>query len=79
MLMAGSLLMTLSMISWVFAAQNVNLGLLVGPRYGPYRVWRWAFHHILFHRCGRSVDSRDLSVARGMNGTMMTVGMLTGI
>lgn len=78
MLITGSLLMTLSMVSWVFAAQNVNLGLVIlglvlsgvamgvsSPSYST--------------AVAAAVDPRDLGVANGMSGTMMTIGMLTGI
>jgi len=78
MLIAGSVLMTASMISWVFAAQQINLGLVIlglvlsgiamgisSPSYST--------------AVAAAVDPRDLGVANGMGGTMMTIGMLTGI
>jgi MFS family permease len=78
MLIAGSLLMTLSMISWVFAAQQINLALVIlglvlsgiamgvsSPSYST--------------AVAAAVDPKDLGVANGMGGTMMTIGMLTGI
>lgn len=78
MLIAGSVLMTMSMVAWVFAAQQVNLGLVIlglvlsgvamgvsSPSYST--------------AVAAAVDPRDLGVANAMSGTMMTIGMLTGI
>jgi MFS family permease len=78
MLIAGSVLMSLSMLTWVFAALEVHLGLVIlglvlsgaamglsSPSYST--------------SVAAAVDPRDLGVANGMSGTMMTIGMLTGI
>jgi len=78
MLIAGSILMSFSMLSWVFAALEVHLGLVIlglvlsgaamglsSPSYST--------------AVAAAVDPQDLGVANGMSGTMMTIGMLTGI
>jgi MFS family permease len=78
MLIAGSVLMSFSMLTWVFAALETHLGLVIlglvlsgaamglsSPSYST--------------SVAAAVDPRDLGVANGMSGTMMTIGMLTGI
>jgi MFS family permease len=78
MLIVGSILMSASMLTWVFAATHINLGLVIlglvlsgvamgvsSPSYST--------------AVAAAVDQRDLGVANGMSGTMMTIGMLTGI
>lgn len=78
LIVAGSLLMTASMGTWVLGALWVNLPLvfvglilsgmamgLASPSYATV--------------VASAVDPADLGIASGMNATMMNIGMLTGI
>lgn len=78
MILAGSALMVLSMIAWVFAARWVSLpliiiglvlsGLAMGLASPSYATTMAA-----------AVDDGDLGIANAMGATMMNIGMLTGI
>lgn len=78
MIIAGSALMVLSMVAWVFAAHWVDLpliiiglvlsGLAMGLASPSYATTLAA-----------AVDAGDLGIANAMGTTMMNIGMLTGI
>ncbi len=78
MILAGSVLMVLSMVAWVFAAHWVDLrliivglvlsGLAMGLASPSYATTMAA-----------AVDDGDLGIANAMGTTMMNIGMLTGI
>lgn len=78
MILAGSALMVLSMVAWVFAARWVDLtliviglvlsGLAMGLASPAYATTMAA-----------AVDDGDLGIANAMGTTMMNIGMLTGI
>lgn len=78
MILAGSMLMVLSMLAWVFAAHWVDLtmivvglvlsGLAMGLASPSYATTMAA-----------AVDDGDLGIANAMGTTMMNIGMLTGI
>ncbi|MGB3737431.1 MAG: MFS transporter [Ilumatobacter sp.] len=78
MILAGSVLMVLSMVAWVFAAHWVDLpliivglvlsGLAMGLASPAYATTMAA-----------AVDDGDLGIANAMGTTMMNIGMLTGI
>ncbi len=78
MILAGSALMVLSMVAWVFAAHWVDLpliivglvlsGLAMGLASPAYATTMAA-----------AVDDGDLGIANAMGTTMMNIGMLTGI
>ncbi|MEP2370917.1 MFS transporter [Ilumatobacter sp.] len=78
MIIAGSVLMVLSMLTWVLAAHWVNLALIIlglvlsglamglaSPSYAT--------------TIAAAVDDGDLGIANAMGTTMMNIGMLTGI
>ena len=78
MLIVGTVLMVASMVTWVFAALAVNLGLVIlglvlsglamglsGPSYQT--------------AIANAVEPSDLGIANGMGATLMNIGMLTGI
>ncbi len=77
-IVAGSLLMTMSMVAWVAAAHEESLllvivglllsGLAMGVASPAYAT-----------AIAGAVDEEDLGVASGMGTTMMNIGMLTGI
>lgn len=78
LLIAGSVLMTASMVAWVFAAIRVDLTLVViglvlsGLAMG---VASPSYATVV----ASAVEPEDLGIASGMNSTMMNIGMLTGI
>ena len=78
MLIAGTVLMVGSMLTWVFAALWVDLtlvilglvlsGLAMGLSAPSYQT-----------AVANAVDPSDLGIANGMGATLMNIGMLTGI
>jgi MFS family permease len=78
LVLAGSVLMALSMVVFALAASSVNLALFIlalvlsGTAMG---VASPSFSAAL----ANAVDPHDLGIASGMGSTMMNIGMLTGI
>lgn len=78
MIIAGSVLMTLSMVAWVAAAHWTSLamvivglllaGLAMGLASPSYST-----------TVAAAVDPGDMGIANGMSSTFMNIGMLTGI
>ena len=78
MIISGSVLMVLSMLSWVFAAQWVNLALIVLGLVLSGLAMGLASPSYSTVIAG-AVDRGDLGIANAMGTTMMNIGMLTGI
>jgi MFS family permease len=78
MIIAGSILMVLSMVAWIFGAHWISVpmilvglvlsGLAMGLASPSYATLMAA-----------AVDEGDLGIANAMGTTMMNIGMLTGI
>ena len=78
MIVAGSVLMALSMLSWVFAAHWVNLPLIILGLVLSGLAMGLASPSYATVIAG-AVDDGDLGIANAMGTTMMNIGMLTGI
>ena len=78
MIIAGSVLMTLSMVAWGVAAQQENLGLVILGLVLSGLAMGLASPSYSTAVAG-SVEPKDLGTANGINATMMNIGMLTGI
>jgi predicted MFS family arabinose efflux permease len=78
MIIAGSVLMTLSMVAWGIAALQENLALVILGLVLSGLAMGLASPSYSTAVAG-SVEPKDLGTASGINSTMMNIGMLTGI
>ena len=78
MILAGSVLMVLSMVAWIFAAHWVDLPLIiVGLMLSGLAMGLASPSYAT--TIAAAVDDGDLGIANAMGTTMMNIGMLTGI